>query len=227
MFADDVARLRWFNGAGSLLLPDEFESYLVFSGWAELHPALKRFINAATVDTITMREGDLDRPITIYDLPTQQLANDIQSQFSPLEPVMFNENMQLLGYQLIENATATPLPCVAEWQLDPAKETILVLTLWEAIAPIEGIKLFTHVTNDPTQAPAAGYDCLDVPSFYWHTGDNFVQVHQVQISAELRGAYDIRIGAYTQPEPDQFQRLIAYQGTTVVGDTVVLATIER
>ncbi len=227
MFADDVARLRWFNGAGSLLLPDETASYLVLSGWAALHPALADFIDTSAVAEIEMREDDLDRPITIYDLPTQQLAQSIQTKFAAIEPVTFDDKMRLLGYQLLEDAAATPLPCVAEWQLDPARQTVLVLTLWETIAPVEGIKLFTHITNDATQAPAAGYDCLDVPSYYWHAGDKFVQVHQVQLPPDLRGEFEVRIGAYTQPEPNQFQRLIAERNGSEIGDTILLTTIDR
>lgn len=225
MFADDVERLRWFNGAGSLLLPDVEESYLVFSGWATLHSALAGFVTEKPIDEIGMREGDLDRPIQIYNLPTQQVAETVQSHFTTIEPTTFDNNVQLLGYQLVENVMPTALPCVAEWQLDPARETILVLTLWEAMTPVEDIKLFTHVTNDITQAPAAGYDCLDVPSYYWHAGDKFVQVHQVQLPPEVEGEYEVRIGAYTQPEPDQFQRLVATRSGTVIGDTVLLTTI--
>ncbi len=227
MFADDVGRLRWFNGAGSLLLPDEPESYLVFSGWAELHPILVDFVEAQAIAEIEMREGDLDRPITIYNLPTQQISNDVQAQLTQIKPIMFDQNVQLLGYQLIEEVVATPLPCVATWQLDVNTDTVLLLTLWEAVAPIEGIKLFTHITNDATQAPTAGYDCLDVPSYYWHERDKFVQVHQVQLPSSLSGDYDVRIGAYTQPAPNQFRRLIAHRNGISLGDTVLLTTISR
>ena len=60
---DDVD-LRWFNGAYSLLVPGEQRATWLFSGFAELHPALQPYFAGApaTGEVTTVRDDDFDRP---------------------------------------------------------------------------------------------------------------------------------------------------------------------
>ena len=199
--------LRWFNGAHSLLLPNESEGTVVFSGWAAPDGSLAGYLDGLTpIEQIEMRADDLDRPITIYQFDTQTLAQSLlETQFTPLEPVQFAENMTLHGYQLIEQ-----------------DDMIEVSTLWQIDQPINELKLFTHLLSSADQPPLAQDDRLDVPSFYWHSGDYFIQRHQFPRPDLPAGRYPITVGAYIEPAPDQFVRLTTDLGT----DHITLTHLE-
>ena len=210
---DDVS-LRWFNGksddgsSGSLLLPDAAQATLMISGWGALHPVLQPFMEGIEpVEMLPMREDDLDRPIEIYQFDTRQHALDLMQRFTRVGPVLFGEHVELLGYELLL-AETTP------------NSTLQLVTLWRIHKPIDGLKLFTHLSNDPTQPPLANEDSLDVPSYYWQPNDIFIQLHQFPIPDTASGQYTLTVGAYTQPSPDQFIRL-----KTSVGDSYPITTI--
>ncbi|MGB1252353.1 MAG: glycosyltransferase family 39 protein [Candidatus Promineifilaceae bacterium] len=200
--------LRWYNGAHSLLLPNSSDGMIVFSGWAAPDGSLARYLDGLTpIEQIEMRADDLDRPITIYQVNTAELAQSLlKTQFTQLDPVQFGENVTLLGYQLSE-----------------LEDQIEVNTIWQIDRPIDGLKLFTHLLSSPDQPPLAQADRLDVPSFYWQAGDYFIQRHQFTRPDLPAGSYPISIGAYIEPAPTQFLRLTTNLGT----DHVILTQLER
>lgn len=199
--------LRWFNGAHSLLLPNESEGTVVFSGWATPDGSLAGYLDGLTpIEQIEMRADDLDRPITIYQFDTQTLAQSLlETQFTTMEPVQFAENATLHGYHLSEQ-----------------DGMIEVNTLWQIDQPINELKLFTHLLVSADQPPLAQDDRLDVPSFYWHSGDYFIQRHQFPRPDLPAGRYPITVGAYIEPAPDQFVRLTTDLGT----DHITLTHLE-
>ena len=183
--------LRWFNGQASLLLPDAEMATLIFSGWGQLAEPLRGYLSAESpLITLPMRETDLDRPIVIYQFNSRRKINELlTTAFTAIPPVRWGENVELVGYHLIQT---TP--------------TIQFATLWRALQPIEGVILYTHLLA-ADQTILTQQDRLDVPSYYWHAGDYFIQLHELD-SAELApGSYTLAVGAYTRPTADTYLNL--------------------
>ncbi|GAB4162104.1 MAG: hypothetical protein Fur0021_36040 [Candidatus Promineifilaceae bacterium] len=187
--------LRWFNGVGSLLLPQAEQATLIFSGFAPLHPALARyFAPAAPPVVLPLRPTDEDRPLTVYTVNPPALQAQWQRQFHPLHADL-EDAAALLGYDL-----QTPTPA--------AGETMQLALWWQARQPREGLVFFTHLTSDGS--PLAQADRLDAPGYYWHSGDQFIQLHTIPLPPDLPpGTYTLIIGAYTclAPPCDQPPRL--------------------
>ena len=211
--------LRWFNGksddglSGGLVLPDSAETTLLISSWGALHPALQPYLaNIPIKQTLPMRPSDLDRPIDIYQFDSRAHAQQLQQQFTPVEPVLFGKNLTLLAYDLIK-------------QPSPASPTIQLATLWRIEQPIENLKLFPHLPPAPDQPPIAQQDRLDVPSYYWQKGDIFIQLHEVVVSAEFHGPYQLIIGVYQNNAPDNQPPLKITRNGTPLGTTYPLTPI--
>lgn len=205
-------QLRWFDGRNSLLLPNHADSVLLFSGDAPLQATLATMLALEPAETLPLREGDLDRPITVYHLDTVSHANQIlRNQMTAIDPVLFGEQILLLGYEVLGSA-----------------ETIEALTMWEIIAPIDNLVLFTHLLAAPDQPPVAQADHLDVPSTFWVAGDKFIQRHHFVIPPDLpSGEYTINVGAYTRPDPNTFLRLPVTKEGTTIGDSLLIDTLTR
>ena len=63
----DMPEPRWFDGRGSLIVPNAEESLLIFSGFAPLPEALQPYLATAVLqDTLPLRPDDADRPIWVY-----------------------------------------------------------------------------------------------------------------------------------------------------------------
>ena len=72
--------------------------------------------------------------------------------------------------------------------------------IWQARQPTTGLVLFTHLP-DESGVPLAQADRLDVPSYYWVSGDHFAQLHAFTLPADLlSGTYPLRIGGYVCQE---------------------------
>lgn len=185
--------LRWFNGQSSLLLAQDAVSRLVFSGQSALHPALLPFIAGAGLEaTLPLRGDDVDRPITIYQIDGPAMLDTILPEFRGDNPsesanIDFGGRLALLGYRMSDGPVK-------------AGESIQLATLWRIEQPVsEEAVLFTHIIG-PDGLPVAQADRLDVPSYYWHAGDVFVQLHEIVLPADLPlGNYTVAMGIYSRP----------------------------
>jgi hypothetical protein len=212
---NDAVSLRWFDGRSSLLLPQDGTSRLIFTGFAPLHPALATYLEPAVLqETLPMRPDDLDRPLTVYATDGPATLAQWQATFdttvvAPASvgmPVKLGEAAELLGYTL-------QAPQVA------AGDSLRLLTLWQVWQPIEEAVLFTHVLGEDRQLVAQA-DRLDVPAYYWHPGDVFIQLHEFQLPADLTaGEYPLLVGLY---RPENRERLPVIMDGTAVGDAIEL-----
>lgn len=197
----DAADVRWFNAQSSLLLPDAAQTTLVLPGYAALDPNLTPYLldQSSVTHEISLRESDLNRPVTFIDIGAQSLRRELmQSVFEPIEPVTFGDAATLLGYDLI---TFGPR----------AGGRLQIATLWQAEKPIDSAVLFTHLIDNPTLPPIGQDDKLAVPSYYWKTGDQFVQLHTLTIPDRADGTYELAVGAY-QRFGDNIQPLLTNNG---------------
>lgn len=209
---NDAVDLRWFNGAGSLLLPQADRATLIFSGFAPLHPALSRyFAPAAPPVVLPLRPTDEDRPLTIYAVNPPAWQAQWQRQFHPLHADL-EDAVTLLGYDL-------QTPTVV------AGQPVQLAAWWQAQQPREGLVFFTHLTSDGP--PLAQADRLDAPGYYWRSGDQFIQLHTIPLPPSLPpGTYTLIIGAYSclTPPCDQPPRLSILTPDGAVADHLTLPT---
>jgi len=154
---------------------------------AELTPYLE---TATLIETLSLRATDLDRPISVYALDGPRMLTAweklIDTELDEMSvPVNFGQVAHLLGFDLI-----TPLVKPG----DVAKFS----TMWRVIQPVDDIILFTHIQGADGR-PIAQADRLDVPSRAWHSGDTFVQLHQLVLPLDApAGSFPLVVGLCRQ-----------------------------
>ncbi|MBN1249109.1 MAG: glycosyltransferase family 39 protein [Anaerolineae bacterium] len=104
-----------------------------------------------------------------------------------------------------------------------AGETLTFVSTWLAQGEAHpDLKAFLHVV-DATGALRAQHDGLDCPAPFWRAGDVIVQVHRLELPADLpSGTYSVRIGLYDRQTLTPYTLLDgspSYEaGTLEVGD---------
>lgn len=191
---DPDVSLRWFNGQFSLLLAQDGLSRLVLLGPGALHPALTALLpDASPATTLPLRESDREQPVTIYNLDGAAILATTAPHFQQIAvtstaDIQAADHLTFLGYQLSE-------------QQAQAGSVIQLKTFWRIEQPpdTEAV-LFTHIIG-PDGAPIAQEDRLDVPSYYWHIGDVFIQLHEIVLPADVPpGNYPLAVGVYNQSD---------------------------
>jgi hypothetical protein len=150
-----------------------------------LHPAFDALVQP--IEHVDIRPDDLDPSFTLYQINAQQLAaGDFIYNFGN-------------GLALLD----------ARWLNDSAQpgEVAEMATLWKVIDPTlvgpvvppafeTDVVLFTHVLAEDGTI-LAQRDALQAPSWDWHPGDVFAQIHPVQVPLGTRpGAYEVVVGVY-------------------------------
>ena len=205
---NQTSNLHYFDARGALLLPQADSSQMILPGFTPLAPALEPYFSKIEwVDTLPLRQTDLDRPLQIYVLSNAAVQADWQKRLTP-QNATFEAALTLLGYEL-----QTP-------QAAPGEEIVLV-TWWQVQRPLPTAMLFTHIQGTDG-VPIAQMDKLDVPGEMWQKGDMFLQVHQIQVGEETAvGTYPVAVGVYTQTDG---QRLTLPDGTDLLPITTIDVT---
>lgn len=211
---EDVVQPRWFDGRGSLIVPNADEALVVFSGFAPLPEALRPYLATAVLqDTLLLRSTDADRPVWVYHVTAAEAVAAWQQWLVP-QPAQFGEAAALLGYDLSSGEAA-------------AGEAVQLVTVWQVQNAPSGLRLFTHLVG-PDGVPLAQADRLDAPSGSWVAGDWLVQLHELVVpEGTAVGPYPLTIGLYTclNAPCTQTQRLTVRQEGTAVGDHLQLTTL--
>jgi hypothetical protein len=100
-------------------------------------------------------------------------------------PVSFGGRVELLGYEVLNEAPAAP------------GDVVTLLTYWRAAGPgpAAGIT-FVHLLG-PDGRVVAGYDGFGAPPNRWQAGDVVVQIHRFSLPGDLAlGTYLIELGWY-------------------------------
>ena len=184
---------RWFDGRQSLILPGESGATVVIPGFTPLPPLLQPFLAGATlVEELPMRPDDLDRPVRVYSLDGESVAQDLEQSMTtttpgaPL-PVRFGDHLELTGYDL---------PSI---QVKPGG-TLSLVTAWRILAPLPGASLFAQILGDGGR-PIATADALGAPGEWWVAGDTLLQLHTLELPpGTTPGQYPLIAGAYVRPD---------------------------
>lgn len=205
---------RWFDGRGSLIVPNDDEALIFFSGFAPLPAALEPYLATAVLqDTLPLRANDDDRPIWIYRMAADEAVAAWQTWLTP-SPAQFGGAATLLGYDLkAEQVTVG--------------ETVQLVTIWHLQAAQPDLHLFVHLAG-PDGVPFAQADRLDAPSDSWVAGDWLVQLHEFVVpEGTAVGRYPLTVGLYTCLDEacEQTERLPVQQNRAAIGDNLQLTEL--
>jgi hypothetical protein len=210
----DVRQPRWFDGRGSLIVPNGDESLVVFSGFAPLPEALQPYLATAVLqETLPLRSDDADRPIWVYRLAAAEAAAAWQDWLTP-QPALFGDAAAFIGYDLLAERVSVG-------------EVVQLVTVWQVQAAPPDLRLFTHLVG-PDGTPLAQADRLDAPSSSWVAGDWLIHLHAFVVpEGTAVGTYPLTIGLYSCLDPacEQTERLTVWQGGTAVGDHLLLTEL--
>jgi len=206
--------LRWFDGRSSLLLPNSPQAALILSGFASLPKGLEKYWDMDPMEIIPQPESDQDRPLTVYQFDTADWLAEHEADFTAVPPTQFGAVAVLRGYDLQTTAAAPG-------------ETVRLVTWWQVGQPVEGIRLFTHLSA-ADGVPFAQADGLDAPGEAWQTGDYLLQLHQFVVPVETAaGQYPLTIGLYTCLDAacKQTQRFPIFVNDQPFGDQLYLQDV--
>lgn len=211
---NNALELRWFDGRGSLLVPDSDDALIFFSRFAPLPEVLQPYWATAVLqDTLSLRPTDEDRPIWVYQVEAEEVVAAWQTWLTP-QRVQFGEAATLVGYDLQVEQVAVG-------------ETIQLVTVWQLQSALPDLRLFTHVVG-ANGVPVAQADRLDAPSGDWTAGDWLVQLHEFVVPAETAvGQYPLTIGLYTCLDAacERTERLPVQQNGVAIGDNLQLTEL--
>ena len=205
---------RWFDGRGSLIVPQADEALLLFSGYAPLPDPLTPYLATAVLqDTLPLRPNDADRPVWIYRVQPDEAVAAWQARLVA-QRATFGEAATLLGYELQSVEVARG-------------EVVQIITVWQLHTPPPDLRLFTHLVGQDG-VPVAQADRLDAPSGSWLAGDWLVQLHAFMIPEETAvGSYPLTLGLYTCLDAfcEQTERLAVTQNGETIGDNLPLTEL--
>jgi hypothetical protein len=211
---NEAVRPRWFDGRGSLILPQSDDALLVFSGFAPLPEGLEPYLATAVLqETLPLRLTDEDRPVWVYRVAAEEALTMWQTWLTP-QTAQFGGAARLLGYDLQTEQVAVG-------------EMVQLVTVWQLQTAQPELHLFTHVVG-PDGVPLAQADRLDAPSNSWMAGDWLVQLHQFVVpEGTAVGQYPLTIGLYICLDIDctQTERLAVQQNGVVIGDHLQLTEL--
>ena len=211
---NEAVQPRWFDGRGSLLVPQSDDALLLFSGFAPLPAALEPYLATAVLqESLPLRADDADRPIWIYRMAANEAVANWQRWLVP-RLAQFGEVATLMGYDL-------------KTEHIPEGEMVQLVTVWQLQASQPDLHLFTHLVG-PGGQPLAQADRLDAPSDSWVAEDWLVQLHEFVVPEETAvGQYPLTIGLYSCLDVAcaQTKRLAVRQNGVVIGNNLQLSEL--
>jgi 4-amino-4-deoxy-L-arabinose transferase-like glycosyltransferase len=212
--------IRWFDGRTSLVLPASGPTAFVFPSSVPLNPALQPMAGLEYVDRVELRSDDLTPWLDLYRRESA--------------PVDLTGPQVRLGDQLLY---------LGAW-LDPVRPTsgatTQLVTRWKVIGQLPADRdavVFAQILDSQNQV-VAQEDRLDVPSWDWHVGDQFVQILDLSLPAGLQaGSYRLITGLYTvsdrvdavlaghEPDPTLPRLPVLIDGRPA-GDAIELPAVE-
>ena len=220
--------IRWVDGRRALLFPTSSSARLVVLSRSPLAALFSTELDARRITRVTV-EGS-DNFFDVFDWEPENTLNVIRRSCDQVTmepngqwslPVTLAHSVQLTGYGLepLVVTSGGTLRIVTRWHvLDP-----------QALGPVlpglygHDVNIFVHVLNSDNEV-VAQEDRLDFPAWDWRSGDTFVQIHHIAIAPDISpGRYQIEVGMYTEPD---LKRLLVYDDDEVVGDHVLLRSVE-
>jgi hypothetical protein len=127
-------------------------------------------------------------------------------------PVRFNDQIDLTGVEQPD-------------RISRAAGVLPVLTAWQVVRESQpgSSAIFIHVLDDRDQIVAQD-DRLGVPRHTWQPGDEFVQVHRLNVANVPPGKYRLALGLYDRV--DNARWAAADRSGRALGDRIILGEIE-
>jgi 4-amino-4-deoxy-L-arabinose transferase-like glycosyltransferase len=179
--------LRWVDARMALLLPQSQEVRVIIPASTPPHPILAGFLDE--IDSVSLRQDDLDPGFTVYRLDRARL-----DRWPLNQRVDFDGAVTLLHAHW---ASTSVLPgdkaeLLTVWQVnDPGRVGPIVPSL-DATDIVFFAQVLDQAGNVLTQ-----YDSLDAPSWDWQSGDTIIHIHPMSVPIETEpGSYDTIVGIY-------------------------------
>jgi len=234
---DDLS-LRWFDGRGSLVLPDAKDTRYIVPAGAPLHPALaEEFrIRAQLIEERVLRPDDVNPSFAVYRLNPAAWRDEIIAALAPASEVRWSPETSFPPGDPQGLRKPLPLPVdvghqveLIAYQRTPSRlapgETLQLITYWRVLQPTdEQLVLFAHLLSAEGKV-VAGQDVLHAPSTMWVAEDVVMQVHTLALPGEIsQGEHQLEIGFYRRSDGG---RLPVYdaQGQPVA-DRLLLQPVE-
>jgi len=195
MLKDREVAIGWFDGQSSLLVPQDNNGTLIFSGFAPLSPFLEKYFTEEPIGELPQRASDIDRPLFVYSANSDAISEEWRQQFSDdvevaLLPARFGTAADFLGYD-IQTSAVKP------------GEILRLATLWRLNEPLESAVMFVHIVDQDGQILAQS-DRLDAPGDYWREGDLLIQLHEIVLpDSMVPGSYGLLVGIYSSQDEER------------------------
>ena len=168
---------RWVQSGdklgGAIVLPDgEGDGRLLVPEFAPINPLL---LQLATVNE-PLHRSTTDPSFTVYELLDEVAISELD------EPIVFDNKIQLQGYDIVPSASG---------------DRVQLVTVWQVSQPLPwDLKAFVHLIDGAGNV-VAQHDGFDAAPIRLRTGDRVVQLHTIFFPMTELDAYELNLGLYT------------------------------
>jgi hypothetical protein len=200
--------VRWFDARDAIIAADDAPvERLAIPAYTPLAEELEsRFLNH--VEPIAW-----SKDFKIYPFDAAQFRAQIATWPMCVEcPARFNDQIELTGLQQPDRVARTD-------------EVLPVLTAWRVLGESQpgSTAIFIHLLDEHDQIVAQD-DRLGVPRHTWQPGDEFVQVHRLNIENVSPGKYRLALGLYNRA--DNTRWAATDRLGQPLGDRIILGELE-
>jgi 4-amino-4-deoxy-L-arabinose transferase-like glycosyltransferase len=199
--------VRWFDAREALIAAANTSAQrLALPSYTPLADEL----NVRFLDHVEPTAQSKD--FAIYPFAADRFRARIAAWSCTACPTRFNDQIELTGVEQPERSSraGTVLP---------------ILTAWHVLSESEpgSTAIFLHLLDERDQIVAQD-DRLGVPRHTWQPGDEFVQVHRLNIENVPPGKYRLALGLYDRA--DNVRWAATDRSGQALGDRIILGEIE-
>ena len=198
--------IRWFDARDAIVAADSPSERLAIPSYTPLAEELQsRFLGQAAP-----LAGSKDFKIFPFDVARFRAQIDTWSCATC--PARFDDQLGLIGVQY-------PV------QISRAAGMLPVLTAWRVLRESQpgSTAIFVHLLDERDQIVAQD-DRLGVPRHTWQPGDEFVQVHRLNIEKVPPGKYRLALGLYNRA--DNARWAATDRSGQPLGDRIIVGDVE-
>jgi 4-amino-4-deoxy-L-arabinose transferase-like glycosyltransferase len=148
----------------------------------------------------------------IYPFNTADFRAQLEAWTCATCPARFNNQIELAGIQYPDG-------------FKRGDQELSILTAWRVLNESEpgSTAIFIHLLDERDQIVAQD-DRLGVPRHTWQPGDEFVQVHRLNIANVLPGKYRLAVGLYNRADNSRWTA--TDRSGQPLGDRIIVGEIE-
>jgi 4-amino-4-deoxy-L-arabinose transferase-like glycosyltransferase len=194
--------VRWFDAREALIAAER----LALPSYTPLADELKsRFMT----DVVPLAQS---KDFTIYPLDMDRFRAGLAEWQCMACPVRFNDQIELAGTEQPD-------------RLSRADNVLPILTAWSVVSESAAgsTAIFLHLLDEQDQIVAQD-DRLGVPRHAWQPGDEFVQVHRLNIEHVPPGKYRLALGLYNRADNSHWAA--TDRSGQPMGDRIIIGEVE-